>query len=386
MRRALPLLVLLVSCRVDPLLGEGRPCTQSGECGPGLTCDPLRHECVRGWNPIVDARLPDGKTASDTPAATRQVDLLFVIDNSKSMDLYQPRLVSAIPGLLDGLRSSLPAGPLLDLRIGVVSTDLGTGQYAVATCTEHGDGGKLQATARIAGCTPPADAWLAISDGTINVPGSGDLLGRAREAFACIATLGTSGCGLEQPLEAARVALDPARGVNPGFRRSGALLVIVILSDEDDCSAAKPELFDVANTSLSWLNFRCTECGLVCDQSALTSAGTKTHCVPGQSWLVGVTEYASFFKALAPGRVLLAALAGPVSSTIEVEVPTKDPMLKGSCSAAQPSGMPAIRIAAVVSEMGAAGLVNPAGTDICSSDYGPALKALAGRIRSALGL
>ncbi len=391
MARALALLgITAVSCTVDPLLAEGRPCASATACGPDLVCDLDRHRCVRAWVPLVDARGEPrkGDARSDAPQPTKQVDLLFVIDNSAGMADKQLRIQAGFKTLLEGLRAPMPAGPLLDLRLGIVTTDLGTGTFPLPNCTASGDGGKLQTTARVAGCTPPSDPWLALSEGALNVPGSGDLLARASDAFACLATLGAKGCGLEQPLEAARVALDPARAVNPGFRRSGALLVIVFLTDEDDCSVAKPELFDPANPSLSWLNFRCTQCGLVCEQADLTSAGTKTGCVPGQAWLVDVKVYASFFKALAPqGRVMLAALAGPATSTLEVELPNPNqPTLKAACAGATPSGFPPIRLAAVVSAMGASGIVNPAGTDICSPSYGPALGALAAAIRAQLGL
>ncbi|MDD5308575.1 MAG: hypothetical protein PHU25_14735 [Deltaproteobacteria bacterium] len=49
---------------------------------------------------------------------------------------------------------------------------------------------------------------------------------------ACLASVGAQGCGIEQPLIAAVRALDR----QPGFLRSDALLAIIIISDEDDCS------------------------------------------------------------------------------------------------------------------------------------------------------
>ena len=55
-------------------------------------------------------------------------------------------------------------------------------------------------------------------------------------AFGCIAAVGSAGCGFEAPLEAVyRVLTTPA--INPGFLRDDALLVVILMTDEDDCSA-----------------------------------------------------------------------------------------------------------------------------------------------------
>ena len=45
-------------------------------------------------------------------------------------------------------------------------------------------------------------------------------------------------------LEAMRLALDPATTENAGFLRENSALAIILLTDEDDCSARDPLLFD----------------------------------------------------------------------------------------------------------------------------------------------
>src|SRR5207237_639848 len=47
-------------------------------------------------------------------------------------------------------------------------------------------------------------------------------------------TLSNTTCGISQPLEAMRRALDPA--INPNFIRPDAMLSIVFLATKDDCS------------------------------------------------------------------------------------------------------------------------------------------------------
>ena len=52
--------------------------------------------------------------------------------------------------------------------------------------------------------------------------------------FACAANVGTGGPAIEMPLRAAELAVAPE--TNPGFLRDDALLGVVMITDEDDCS------------------------------------------------------------------------------------------------------------------------------------------------------
>ena len=69
--------------------------------------------------------------------------------------------------------------------------------------------------------------------------------------LACLATLGTEGCGWGQHFAAVRRALTAqAEGENAGFLRGGSLLAIVIVSDQDDCSIRtdRRDATDIFNT------------------------------------------------------------------------------------------------------------------------------------------
>jgi hypothetical protein len=62
--------------------------------------------------------------------------------------------------------------------------------------------------------------------------------------------VGVSGCGYEHTLQSVRVALNPQPGINDanvGFVRPNGYLAIVLVSDEDDCSASPS---DVDNNSM----------------------------------------------------------------------------------------------------------------------------------------
>ena len=77
--------------------------------------------------------------------------------------------------------------------------------------------------------------------------------------FECIATLGTGGCGFEQQLAAVEkaVTVHAAPGAaNDGFLRPDAILAVLLVTDEDDCSAQDSRIFGDDDT-LGLLNLRC---------------------------------------------------------------------------------------------------------------------------------
>jgi hypothetical protein len=199
------------------------------------------------------------------------IDVLVVLDSSTSMVTAQVRLGVALPDMVRALATGeIIAGeapsfePFTDIRAGVITVDLGIGPFSVPSCTPSGDDAALLTEARSADCgvLPP---WLEYED---------SMLARFREDFACKARVGTRGCGFEQQLEAALRAVTPSEsGVdffngqagqadrdNAGFLRDGAVLVVLIVTDEDDCSTADPELFDPESTRYaSELQARCIE-------------------------------------------------------------------------------------------------------------------------------
>lgn len=209
------------------------------------------------------------------PVRVDMVDLLFVIDNSGSMDQEQNTLKGELPALIEALTTGSAPGigdftPIRDLRVGMVSTDMGTGGYTIPTCNEpnFGDDGILQ---RQTGCGTPPDGppFLSLRPG--------DDAGSYVSDLQCLASLGTRGCGFEQPLDAMLKAVTPqtspvtfvngsrghADGANEFFVRPESLLVIVLLTDEDDCSAANPDIFNRNSVVFDDpdLNLRCSRYG-----------------------------------------------------------------------------------------------------------------------------
>ncbi len=346
---------------------------------------------------LLELELGEGQAATglevslyvrDAVPPVAKLDVLFVVDNSSSMLEEQKALTEAFEPFVLALRGSLRGNNPdlgrveLDLRVGVTSTDLGAGnRIDVPSCLKlGGDAGALLDQARVPGCPRPLDPWIELrADGTTNVPGgSADSLPRAAQAFACIARLDTIGCGFEQPLEAARRALDPA-GPNRGFLRADAALALIVMSDEDDCSAVSPEaLFDPGSKLLGPLSsFRCSEFGLSCINDRVP--GLRTGCEPAKDWLGKVEDYASALKAVRPGHFFFAALAGPVAPVV-VGLEKGSPVLEPSCYSALGSAVPAIRLRAVAEQ------VPSFFGSICDS-FIPSFQTIASRIvESAIGL
>ncbi len=251
------------------VLGSG--CTRSfvlEEDGGPRRVDGGADSAVPGDGSVV---LPTGKC--EVPSA---VDLLFVIDNSNSTLLEQEALAEQLPTLLDALLNppdddgdGVPDYPPIDdIHLGVVTADMGTGGFSIPTCIESnfGDDGVLNTVGNtgIAGCSASVPTFL-----TYQTPED------ARE-FAlqatCSLVVGNGGCGFEQPLEAALKAVTPRSapitfaagspghgdGMNAGFLRPDSMLGVVVLTDEDDCSARDPEVFNpTSETAEGDLNLRC---------------------------------------------------------------------------------------------------------------------------------
>lgn len=358
--------------------------------------------------PIVDAMPAPAITreVKDLPVAiNRDVDLLFLIDDSPSMSDKQANLAANAPRFLDAL-ATLPGG-MPNVHIGVVTSDLGTKGAAEDTagpgigvlgqggCSGLGKAGKLQLFgAPVAGAPFLSD--IAQPDGSRIKNYTGAL----SDVFATMAKAGAGGCGFEQSLEAIKQALVPGNVANQGFLRPDALLVIVLLTDEDDCSLSHAGLLGIETPTLGPLqSFRCTRFGVVCDDGgatpdAMNDLGAKGRCHPAEDsqFLTGVTDYARFLSGLksAPGRVVVASIAGTSDLfAVELRAPerstTKLPALVHSCVYIGGDGKPEvadppIRIAALLDQFPN----HSAFASICQPDLSGGLQQIVVPMRNAM--
>ncbi|MEZ4403355.1 MAG: VWA domain-containing protein [Kofleriaceae bacterium] len=312
----------------------------------------------------------------------RALDLLFVVDNSSSMAEGQAALRAIVASFVDVLTSF--EGGLPNIRIGVISTDVGTGGVTIGRCSPaakpRGDDGRLL-TNGCAGLTAPFIEDILRADGSRRRNYAGDLAG----VLGCMVSLGVDGCDFPQPLESLYRALQP--GNNPGFLRDDANLVVIIASDGDDCSAKGPELFrDGTASTTSVLGprtaFRCFEHGVTCaDDPEPRAFGTKTGCVPtvGSRYLRDVQTYAAFLKRLKanPRKISVAGIIGPVDAARTVSViPDPDDATRAalgpSCRSAAGQATPAVRLQAFLTQFPDRHGI----TSICDADLTDALTVL----------
>jgi hypothetical protein len=196
------------------------------------------------------------------------IDLLFVVDSSSSMAEEQLNLAENFPDLLSTLtsppdadrdgRPDFPAAE--DVRLGVVTTDLGTAPHSPPTCDAMGGDRGVLVTSHLGGDPSCAGVSLPASEPWLSYR-LGDDAAEIGRQFACLARVGTMGCGLEQQLESMHEALvtQSAPGMpNAGFLRDNSLLAIVFVTDEEDCSASNPDVFDPGrNGDLGPYGVRC---------------------------------------------------------------------------------------------------------------------------------
>lgn len=272
-----------------------------------------------------------GSIGGDTkPAPTaadknecQKMDILFVVDDSGSMGEEQANLTKNFPEFVKVLNEfKTKSGTAIDYRVAVTTTGRDVsytiqvdnpfgGPPIVQKQTEKGDNGAF----RGAGKCSVKERWLDKANANVS------------KDFACLASVGTSGPSLEMPLETIKLSLvDRVNdGTNKGFRREDALLAVVVITDENDCSRGDNN-FTVKNGD--------------CEDKDL----------------VPIANYAATLDQVAggPGRWAVAAIAGP-----------------SSCESSFGSAVEAKRLKSLVAVAGKNGNFS----SICDGDLSKGLKA-----------
>ncbi|HEY4240871.1 MAG TPA: hypothetical protein VGM88_13705 [Kofleriaceae bacterium] len=289
------------------------------------------------------AGCPDRTIAKDPPVEvgesqkdiqiSEDIDLLFVIDNSASTTDKQALFTQNFPRFVDALDAFPQGRP--NLHIGVVNTTVNIEQGAIGGCPvpDPSDNGLLQ----------PGGTFL--EDIASPTGRQTNYTGSLADAFSARATVGATGCGYEAPLNAMKRALDGTDPQNAGFLRDNAFLGIVILTDEDDCSAQDPSLFTVSEAQAGPADFRCTEFAYTCDEPISPSHdGTYHDCVPRtDSYLAPPADFASFLSTLKPpGRTVVSLIAGDRATDISTGPLTVPGTGQTQALALQPSCMTTI--------------------------------------------
>jgi len=183
------------------------------------------------------------KACQDLAIAEDRTDILFVVDDSGSMEDEQRNLAANFGAFIERLAAS-PARNAY--QVAVITTDVN--RYGFGTFPDTFIASVACQGSPMIGRTYPKGAIVSVSgpddpvQRVFSTSGGGRILPAGSptlvEDFQRNAFVGVCGSGREQGLEAIRLALDEplASGANAGFLRAGARLAVVIVSDEDDCS------------------------------------------------------------------------------------------------------------------------------------------------------
>ena len=284
-------------------------CTPSRNDG-----NPQQHDARIG-SPHGDAFVPDAAPPDAPPDALAMfcdaLDIVLVIDNSQTMAAYQNNASQNAQALIGALDQTG-----LSYRVGITTASRNY-TYYIATpfgpsmVSMHGDSGRIL---EMAACGMTS-RWINYTDPA-----------RATK-LACAVKQGSSGPSAQMPLGAMRDAFEArlADNSNTGFHRSDALLGVVLLTDQEDCSYVQSVTF-----------------------------------MPGQTFCTDLMEpvdnYISFMDGFANGRAHWAASVIANTGT-------------ASCTSGLGVAKPATRLNVFATDVGA----NGSSSTICTSDLASGL-------------
>ena len=221
------------------------------------------------------------------------VDVLFIIDNSKSMGAYQAALADAFPQFVDAMLGNLPEN--VDLHVAVTTTDFTCETSNTDPCCPNSC--PVGNTMCQIGSTPEEVDLLKsfykppTGGSTGSNGGQGRLFTHEGMNFYALNTAddpaglkawftgaataaGEQGSSLEMPVAAAGFAFDPINAMtNDGFLRSDdAILLLVFLTNDPDASIESVGHY--RDMVLAAKN-DCPECVL--------TAGLLKSCVPAEN-------------------------------------------------------------------------------------------------------
>jgi hypothetical protein len=290
---------------------------------------------------------PGNPTPTDGDGCQTALDVLLILDNSGSMGEEQALMASA---LIEPL-----LGPLddtgVDWRLAVTTTDVGNpwcppgnttpeqGAFKFSSCNERLEDflfnngevdvtdvacnslcpyapGKLHAlpTTTAEDQVAKPRPWIERIGGVSNLPEDVDPV----SAALCIVPQGINGCGFEQPLEALDLAVQRTEDpMSPeyGFLREDASLLVIFVTDEEDCSWANESIFMQDGAKTFWS-----------DQSAAfpTSAvcwNAGTRCIGDPSGYDDCVSanYDEFGNEVPHDMAVLEPVTGYMNTLLDIE-------------------------------------------------------------------
>ncbi|MBV1860286.1 MAG: VWA domain-containing protein, partial [Nannocystaceae bacterium] len=388
----------------------------------------------------------------------KDVDILFVVDNSGSMGEEQSNLAESLGNFVSLLEAD---DVRANYRIGITTTDdsnywcrgagvsdAESGQFVLSSCRSRlgdfyfsGDDTDAEAactdycqldsievlpTVTDTDPTPSRRPWVENIQGVTNLPDGVS----TTQALECFAPQGINGCGFESHLESMWKALrlsEQSGHSQSGFLRDSALLSIVFVTDEADCSfnrelqntvfgeegVGNQVFWSLPGVQQSPTSAVCWNAGVSCDFSLESDQCTSVDLdVDGNETtdeelasLYPLSKYTDFVqeieaekKTLDPGlEVIVSVIAGVPENYPQVQQLSYAPGADASnpdsfqarfgigqgCSSQVAEAVPPVRLREFA-EMFLASDNDSNLFSVCSTDYGPALAASAESVRSKL--
>lgn len=295
------------------------------------------------------------------PPTVDQVNVLYIVDNSRSMMEKQKKLADSIPVFFNELVDKV-GNRSRSFRMAFTNTDhvrnfvAGTpdcgkaperftnGRLLIESCRSRiAEISKEAADICMASCSagavmPSVDYPFISYDKVTKEYRVGTTVvtkAQALESFTCLALVGDGGCNIEAPLEALNSAIDRIAREEPGSKNffpmaAGAkpndtdLFLPVFVTDEDDCSVRADRTRDNQLATRSCkpgdpqspdcfnIDYRCMAESLDCGTDSLMSVGTKATCkLKTNSYLRHPREYAKALSKIVKNvnnQVLVSAI------------------------------------------------------------------------------
>jgi hypothetical protein len=372
----------------------------------------------------------------------RDVDILFVVDNSGSMGEEQGTLATSLASFIDVLEADNVEA---NYRIGITTTDNGNpwcggtspegGALRLSSCKGRieefifdgtdpptnkqdeacndvcvHDSIEIRPTTTDVDQTPKPHPWLENIEGTTNLP---DGVTTA-EALQCVLPQGINGCGFESHLESMYKGLRRAEDsgeMSYGFLREDAILSVVIVTDEVDCSyrVDHASIFLQDGDRVFWsdpaaaypTSAVCWNAGVSCTGGP----GTYDGCEPqdyaengdpasaADAVLHPLSRYVDLLQGFEldkqtrnPGQQVLVAIIAGVPDSYQqggeiVYQDARDPYFQDAygigpgCSSVAGEAVPPVRLREFAEAFAVGGDRNL--YSVCESDYTPAISAIA---------
>jgi hypothetical protein len=206
------------------------PAPGAGQPGATPVSAPGRDGVLVPEGQLLPPPVPDGP-----PKGCTKIDFLFVIDNSSSMRDEQQNLVQSFPGFVDVMRDVVD---VTDFHMMVVSTS-GDREDEDEPALDADECDEIQGAGR----------RFSRDGDDCGIQGGRSYIDQAQPdleaTFSCVAEVGTGGSLVEEPMDsliaATSAGLNAPGRCNDGFLRDDAILVVTVITDEEDDSDSEPE-------------------------------------------------------------------------------------------------------------------------------------------------